>query len=87
MSEAITELPKYQSHKKVWALKIKEIEEDVHNNGYYLVPEEEGYIKVAITKEWMVRFKPEIGGYYIVYEDGYSSYSPAKAFEEGYTKI
>lgn len=26
-------------------------------------------------------------GYYVVYDDGYKSWSPAKAFEEGYTKI
>lgn len=29
----------------------------------------------------------EIGGYYVVYSDGYASYSPAKAFEEGYTEV
>lgn len=28
-----------------------------------------------------------IGGYYVRYEDGYESWSPAKAFEEGYTEI
>jgi len=27
------------------------------------------------------------GDYYVVYEDGYKSISPAKAFEEGYTLI
>lgn len=26
-------------------------------------------------------------GYYVVYTDGYVSWSPAKAFEEGYTKV
>ena len=35
-----------------------------------------------------VRFPQEyIGGYLVQYEDGYLSWSPAKAFEEGYTRI
>lgn len=35
--------------------------------------------------EWLDKHKPEVGGYYVLYDDGYESYSPAKAFEEGYT--
>ena len=35
----------------------------------------------------MDRHKPKAGGYYVVYDDGYKSYSPAKAFEEGYVRI
>ena len=27
------------------------------------------------------------GGYYVLYDDNYSSFSPAKAFEEGYTRM
>lgn len=27
-----------------------------------------------------------VGGYYVRYEDGYESWSPAKAFEDGYTR-
>jgi hypothetical protein len=26
-------------------------------------------------------------GYYVMYEDGYISWSPSKAFEQGYTEI
>ncbi len=32
-----------------------------------------------------VMLKTEVGGYYVVYEDGYKSFSPAGAFESGYT--
>lgn len=28
-----------------------------------------------------------VGGYYVVYSDGYKSWSPSGAFEEGYTKV
>ena len=38
-------------------------------------------------EEWLDKHNPEVGGYYVVYEDGYKSFSPAKAFEEGYTLI
>jgi hypothetical protein len=35
-----------------------------------------------------LRFPAEyIGGYLVQYEDGYLSWSPAKAFEDGYTRI
>ena len=33
------------------------------------------------------RYMPKPGDYFVVYDDGYESYSPAKAFEEGYTRI
>jgi len=35
----------------------------------------------------MYKHKPEVGGYYVVYADGYKSFSPAQAFEEGYTRV
>ena len=31
--------------------------------------------------------KPFVGGYYVVYKDGYKSFSPADAFEDGYSKL
>jgi len=75
------ELPKYRSHKIVRAAKITEI-----GRSRTLFFGEIGGSEF-LTDEWMKRFKPEVGGYYVVYEDGYTSYSPAKAFEEGYTRI
>jgi hypothetical protein len=33
------------------------------------------------------KHKPEVGGYYVVYKEGYKSFSPAGAFEEGYALI
>jgi hypothetical protein len=34
-----------------------------------------------------MRFKPQAGGYWIWGEDGYPSWSPAAAFESGYSRI
>lgn len=80
------EMPKYECHKKVWALKIAGIVGDPHG-GVYFQPAEEGYDKVPMSPEYVAKHKPEVGGYYVVYEDGYKSFSPASAFESGYTPL
>jgi hypothetical protein len=78
------ELPKYKSHKTVWALKIKDLTE-ISSDGYVMItPEEEGYNPIVVDKEYMDKHKPSVGGYYVLYEGGYESFSPAKAFERGY---
>lgn len=37
--------------------------------------------------KFFARGTPSVGDYYVVYEDGYTSWSPAKAFEDGYEKV
>lgn len=76
------EMPKYRSHKEVRALKIKSI----YKETCIIVPEE-NYPTFMVSHEYIDKHKPEAGGYYVQYENGYESFSPAKAFEEGYTKI
>lgn len=84
------EMPKYQSHKKVWALKIKSILFDT-NDGVAsrarIIPEEDGYAAFDVDAAYIQKHQPKEGGYYVVYDDGYKSWSPAEAFESGYTKI
>lgn len=82
------ELPKYQSHKVVRAAKITEIEdhESDGTGSRTMIFGDIGGSKF-MTDEWFDRFKPEVDGYYVVYEDGYTSFSPAEAFESGYTRI
>jgi hypothetical protein len=55
--------------------------------GIYIVPEDGSYAEFTIDQAFILKHNPQPGGYFIVYEDGYQSYSPAKAFEEGYTLI
>lgn len=85
------ELPKYRCHKVVGALKIKRIEPRLAGgtipDGHQLVPEDNSYSAFALSHDFIERHKPKPGGYYVVYEDGYASYSPADAFESGYTRI
>jgi hypothetical protein len=78
------EMPKYQCHKKVWALKIKSIERGAVTK---LSFEDEGYAAILVSYDYDQKHNPEAGGYYVVYADGYKSYSPAKAFEEGYSRV
>ena len=89
------EMPKYKCHKQVWALKIKEIRLDADeanedgretDGSARIIPVEDGYGPVTVNHEYMRKHDPQVGGYYVVYKGGYASFSPAGAFEEGYTK-
>lgn len=87
-TQAEVEMPKYQSHKQVWALKVKEIQPlDEGEDGAMIVPEEDGYAPFRVDGQYMAKHKPQAGGYYVVYKDGYKSWSPAEAFEDGYTRV
>ena len=84
------EMPKYRSHKEVWALKIKAIDIDHNagdNAGAIIIPEDEGYGPFYVPSTYVAKHDPKVGGYYVRYEDGYDSWSPAEAFENGYTRI
>ncbi len=76
---ASRELPLYTCHKRVRALKIESVDLRVLHFA------DKRYAPIEATVWYMLKHRPEAGGYYVVYEDGYTSYSPAKAFEEGYT--
>lgn len=81
------EMPKYKCHKD-WALKIDSLKPRTPDDGTLLLtPAEQGYAAFILNAEFVAKHKPETGGYYVVYADGYKSFSPAKAFEDGYTRI
>jgi hypothetical protein len=90
------ELPKYQCHKQVWALKIAKLELDVTlavaegretTGGSWITPHEAAYEKFHVPALYVAKHNPQEGGYYVVYEDGYKSFSPAAAFESGYHRV
>lgn len=96
-----TPMPMYVCHKKVWALKIKEIviaprptieelqvilDGGPEGSAAYLIPE--GHFgPIMVSKEFMQKHEPKVGGYYVQYRNGYVSFSPAEAFEEGYARL
>jgi hypothetical protein len=79
-------MPRYKCHKQVWALKISNIEEG-DQKAVLISFADAGYAPIYIDIGWCYKHKPHAGGYYVVYKDGYKSYSPADAFESGYTRI
>ena len=87
MSDAEIDMPVYVCHKEVHALKIAKVR--LHGckgpRAGALIPEDNRYGLIEVSEEYMNKHAPEAGGYYVVYKDGYKSFSPAQAFEEGYT--
>ena len=78
------ELPRWKCHKEVRAFKI---------TGINIPPNQSGYVKlsgdglgVEVTAEYMKKHRPQVGGFYVLYNDGYHSFSPAAAFESGYIR-
>jgi hypothetical protein len=85
----MTDLPKWRSHKIVQADKI-----DHRRTSGTLVLESGAEIDLLdmahadLGKRLDAMMPMQLsGGYYVRYEDGYESWSPAKAFEEGYTRV
>lgn len=79
----LPELPRYQCHKIVQAAKILIVLHDQAKTSLDL----DGIGAVDVTPEFVTKHNPKAGGYFVVYEDGYQSFSPAKAFEDGYTRL
>ena len=79
-------LPAYRSHKTVYALKIEAIEPHAHDpHGVVLHFVDKSYEPAHVTVA--NRPTPQAGWYYVVYENGYHSFSPADAFESGHTLV
>jgi len=81
MHEQTYVLAKWQSHKVVQAARIIAILDGrqlvfADNQGFYYPP-----------TSYFAKHEPTVGGYFVEYEDGYQSFSPAKAFEDGYTLV
>ncbi|SLM63505.1 MULTISPECIES: RyR domain-containing protein [Dickeya] len=77
-------LPRYRCHKVVQAAKIIDVnpldngKSSLTLDGDILLFAERGYIE---------KHNPQPGGYFVLYEDGYQSYSPAAVFEAGYNRL
>lgn len=92
MSIVTAAFPRYQCHKIVRAVKIKRIEPQcmlaIATHGVLVRPvDDEGVGSFIVPEDFITRHAPQPGGYIVAYEDGYISYSPAEAFESGYTRL
>lgn len=100
MADDFPHLPSWKCHKVVRAGKIDLVEAirtqdgatgltlglawDIPTTEYDNAP---GRLFVAVPADWVAKHKPQVGGYFVVYEDGYTSFSPAAAFEDGYSRV
>ena len=93
MDKAQVQLPRWKSHKEVYADTIVDIKlanpDDEHPcfdyAGFDVVLACNAV--VCVSNEMIARHKPSIGEYLVQYDDGYISWSPAKAFEDGYVRV
>jgi hypothetical protein len=76
----------FKSHKEVKGAKIKDIIRDAGGKRFLRFVDNDTD-RWEMTDEWFDRHKPERGGYLVLYKDGYVSFSPAEAFEDGNTRI
>lgn len=88
-------LPLYTSHKVVGAFRIKEVAKPAEDSGaapgsLVLIPEPEPAgpqpAPVVVGSAYVHKHEPKAGGWYVRYADGYESWSPDRAFREGYTR-
>lgn len=91
---AFSQFPQYRSHKIVRAAIIEAITPKPETNNVELVVSYPNAVahdgstdKVYVDKDWPEKRGAEVGSYFVVYSDGYTSFSPAEQFEEGYTLI
>lgn len=77
-------MKRYQCHKVVKAAKITAVERELMRRAKVTCDDGETY---DLTGDNAGRPQEKDLGYLVLYDDGYLSWSPTKAFEEGYTEI
>lgn len=78
-------LPEYVSHKVVRAAKIFAAERDADGCWTLATGRDFGPFKLDADQSARCKFTEDDLGYLVVYADGYVSWSPTKAFIEGYS--
>lgn len=81
-SNASVALLDWQCTKVVKAGKVEFFAPNVEGEGISVKCH--GCPAVVVKGDWVSKHRPSPGGYLVIYEDGYQSYSPAEAFEAGY---
>jgi len=86
-AEQQSPLQRYKCHKEVEAFRIREILSTANigeeSDGSAILTADNGG-RLRVSPEYMQKHRPQIGGYFVLYDDGYRSFSPAKAFDDGY---
>lgn len=85
--QSAVELPRYKCHKEVRAFQIRCIRFVPESDGGNAILDGASPMQVQVTAEYMKKHRPQIGGYYVLYQDGYQSFSPGDVFEDGYARV
>jgi hypothetical protein len=80
-------LQRYKSHKLVDAGKIQAIHYRGVGDDSVIEWVQAGGRQYPVPENFGARGKPVLNDYLVRYEDGYVSWSPAAAFESGYTLV
>ena len=75
----------YTCHKRVQAAEIVKIEPNPTNSGSIFTFDEGPTLELPFGDKMTSRYDPVVGDFLVQYEDGYRSFSPRKAFIDGYT--
>lgn len=84
-------MQQYKSHKTVEAAKINSV--TMQDDGSAQINLLGDDAAVIVTADWLSKHQPAdpntplAGGYFVLYDDEYTSWSPADAFEAGYTAL
>lgn len=81
------EMPEYISHKRVHALEIKAIANDMERGDIVLELASGATFSRHKNNPIFARYIPRVGDFLVQYEDGYFSFSPRNAFLAGYTRV
>jgi hypothetical protein len=74
----------YICNKKVLAFKVTSIQ--YIGDDFWIIRGDGGEVLYK-KSDWMTNRGCAVGGYHVIYKDGYTSWSPAEAFENGYKEI
>ena len=80
-------LPRWKCHKIVRAVQIESITKP--DDKYTIKPVIDDRNKhmglIIVDSEFIEKHNPQVGGYFVIYDDNYQSFSPKEAFEAGYS--
>jgi hypothetical protein len=92
---ATQKMQRYRCFKEVSAFKIYDVSKTIPHLDLGVLICGDGN-QVEVDDAWMKKHSPKydtaplsslLGGYVVIYDDGYMSFSPAEAFEAGYARI
>ena len=81
----MSDWPSYRCQRFVQALKIAEVNVDAASQ-VWLVPEDTNYAEFKVDHDFVMKHKPEPGGYFVRFDQSHESWSPADLFENGFTE-